>query len=138
LADSYPKIGGNEITNNTQRGLVCEYGSGPDLRAFSEAGVCEQMNTYPLSGFNRISNNGTNAAEEGYEIFLDNSSIEMMNGTNEVSDLNYNPLILGKYMLERVDLSGNYWGTETITVERMFEIDNPYHHILLYLQVLHL
>jgi len=125
LAHSFPKIGGNEITNNTQRGLVCEYGSSPDLKTFTEAGVCEQMNTYPLSGFNRISNNGTNAAEEGYEIFLDNSSIEMMNGTNEVSDPNYNPLILGKYMLERVDLSGNYWGTETI-VEEMFVLSDPF------------
>ncbi|MBK7267655.1 MAG: T9SS type A sorting domain-containing protein [Ignavibacteriales bacterium] len=50
LAHSFPKIGGNEIINNTQRGLVCEYGSTPDLETFSEAGVCEQINTYPLSG----------------------------------------------------------------------------------------
>ena len=54
LAHSFPKIGGNEITNNTQRGLVCEYGAIPDLKAFSEVGDCEQMNTYPLSGFNNI------------------------------------------------------------------------------------
>ncbi len=112
LANSFPKIGGNEITNNTQRGLVCEYGSTPDLETFSEVGDCEQMNTYPLSGFNTIFDNGGEGNDEmNAEIFLDNSSLNMSGGTNAVVDDGSEAIIAGKCTDDPLDLSGNYWGS---------------------------
>ncbi len=122
LADSYPKIGGNEITNNTQRGLVCEYGSSPDLEEFRESGVCEQLNTYPLSGFNTIFNNGDQGIEElDAEIFLDKTTIHMAGETNAVFDNDSLAFIAGICTDDPFDLSGNYWGTTGVD-ETRFEL----------------
>jgi parallel beta-helix repeat protein len=111
LANSFPKIGGNEISNNTQRGLVCEYGSIPDLETFSEAGTCEQINTYPLSGFNTIHDNGGEGNDEmNAKIYLDETTINMAGGTNAVVDDGSEAIIAGKCTDEPLDLSGNYWG----------------------------
>ncbi len=111
LANSFPKIGGNEISNNTQRGLVCEYGSVPDLGQFIEAGECEQMYAYPLSGFNTIHDNGGEGTDEmNAEIYLDNSSIIMSGGMNALVDDGSVAIIAGKCTDDRLDLSGNYWG----------------------------
>ncbi|GAB1349934.1 hypothetical protein MASR1M107_21480 [Ignavibacteriales bacterium] len=114
LANSFPKIGGNEISNNTQRGLVCEYGSVPDLGQFIQAGECEQMYAYPLSGYNTIHDNGGEGTDEmNAEIYLDNSSIIMSEGMNALMDDGTVAIIAGKCPDDRLDLSGNYWGKRT-------------------------
>jgi len=111
LANSFPKIGGNELSNNTQRGLVCEYGSVPDLGQFIEAGECEQMYAYPLSGYNTIHDNGGEGTDEmNAEIYLDNSSIIMAGGMNALVDDGSVAIIAGKCADDPLDLSGNYWG----------------------------
>ncbi|MBN8544878.1 MAG: T9SS type A sorting domain-containing protein [Ignavibacteria bacterium] len=111
LANSFPKIGGNEISNNTQRGLVCEYGSVPDLGQFIQAGECEQMYAYPLSGYNTIHDNGGEGTDEmNAEIYLDNSSIIMSGGMNALMDDGTVAIIAGKCPDDPLDLSGNYWG----------------------------
>lgn len=69
------------------------------------------MNTYPLSGFNTIHDNGGEGNDDmNAEIFLDNSSLTMAGGTNAVFDDGSEAIIAGKSTDDLLDLSGNYWG----------------------------
>ena len=88
LANSSPLIGDNHIYGNKINGIYVGAGSVPDLRA-TLVGVAPKQ--YPIAGYNEIRDNGgydatTEDNDDGSEIYLDTSNIQMDYGCNLIAD----------------------------------------------------
>lgn len=129
LGNSSPKIGGNIITDNLYHGIYVGTGSLPDMKA---ALMGHPPVWYAAAGYNNIYENGGWSSpgpedNDGSEIYLNFSDLDMRKGCNEIKDIR-EPDLEGNVPLENtlylmngighdpfeVYVDGNYWGEHPV------------------------
>lgn len=114
---SSPYMALNEIYHNKNYGIYVSTGSNPKLNKGISGGT-----GYPLSGYNRIYENGTSAELTGdAEIYINTANIQLSKGCNTIADDRYGVppydhriLMNGEHVRFDIIADSNYWGNHPV------------------------